>query len=115
MANAFILEYEGKSLRLIFPPHQDDKVMLYDAISKRLIQQHSGEIIFGYGMGQRLPMIPARVLPWITWETNHPDTRVFYHMPAEEQSFLLRTLAKELKIMVTNKENKLAAIYVKLL
>ena len=96
-ANAFSIEYEGKSLRLISPPHKEEKLMLYDAISKRIIQQESGEIVFGQGKGQTLPMVPVRIIPWVTWETGHPETKVFYYEPAESKRPSLGDLIEKLR------------------
>lgn len=103
-ASAFITEFEGKSLRLIFPRHQEDKVMLYDSIAKRLIQQTSGEIIFGPGKGQTLPIVPVRIVPWVTWETKHPDSKVFYHEPTEKPFPASVMLPERIKLFNFDKE-----------
>lgn len=78
-AVAFSADVKLHSLRLIFPPHREENVMLYDTKSKRLIQQDSGEIIFGPNKGGRIPTLNLRIVPWVTWESLHPESKVFYY------------------------------------
>jgi hypothetical protein len=96
-AHAFSIKFADRSLRLIAPPHKEDKMMLYDAMKRRLIQQETGEIVFGRDKGQSLPIVPTRLLPWVTWETRHPDSKVFYHATSGEKAPSLDNLTARLK------------------
>lgn len=111
-ANAFSIKFAGKSLRLIAPPYKEDKMMLYDAVEKRLIQQESGEIVFGKDEGKTLPVVPTRMLPWVTWETRHPDTKVFYLSTDAKKAPLLDNLASRLKTSSFRKQKTLLNIHV---
>ena len=82
-AVVFSDEFKQNSLRLIFPPHREENVMLYDASTKRLVQQISGEIIFGPNKGGKIPTLPLRIVPWVTWESIHPKSKVFYYEPTQ--------------------------------
>lgn len=96
-AHAFSIKFVDKSLRLIAPPHKEEKMMLYDAMENRLIQQKTGEVVFGQNKGQTLPVVPTRLLPWVTWETSHPDSKVFYHTTAGKKAPAFDDLTARLK------------------
>jgi hypothetical protein len=95
--NALSIEFERKSLRLISPPHQEDKVMLYDALTGRLIEHTTGEIVLGLDKGQMLPKVPVRIVPWITWEINHPESKVFYYESAHRPIITFTDLFDKVK------------------
>ena len=95
--NALSIEFERRSMRLISPPHLGDKVMLYDALTGRLIRHTTGEIILGPNKGQMLPTVPVRIVPWITWEINHPESQVFYYEPARRPIVTFTDLFNKLK------------------
>jgi hypothetical protein len=98
-ARVFSTEFEGSSLRLIFPNHREHDLMLYDAGGRRLVQQHSGEIIFGPGRGQKLSAVPVRVVPWVTWETLHPNCKVFYYETDNKNGSPHKDLKDRLKLV----------------
>lgn len=103
-AVAFSAEVKLNSLRLIFPSHQEQNVLLYDSKSKRLVQQDSGEIIFGPNKGGRIPTLPLRIVPWVTWESLHPDSKVFYHEPKDVMKAPWSNIADRLKGIKFSKE-----------
>ncbi len=94
-AVVFSDEFKHNSLRLIFPPHREENVMLYDPRTKRLVQQMSGEIIFGPDKGGKIPTLPLRIVPWVTWESIHPESKVFYHERTEPTAPGLKILVNK--------------------
>ena len=55
--------------------------------------QATGECVSGSLQGKRLQMIPSRVMPWKTWATLHPKTRVLDGVPIRTRpgTYLLST------------------------
>ncbi len=81
--------------------------MLYDSSTKRLILQSSGEIIFGPVKGHSLPIIPLRLVPWVTWETIHPESKVFFYTPIEKSFLACSRKIDKLKVTGFYKEKTL--------
>jgi len=74
---AFSARAKIASLRPFFPKQMKDDPLLYDFKSMRLVRQATGEIVIGSDKGQQLPMFPIRIVPWVTWETLHPKSKVY--------------------------------------
>ena len=106
-AVAFSAEVKLHSLRLIFPTHREEEVMLYDSSSKRLIQQDTGEIIYGLNKGGSIPTIPLRIVPWVTWESLHPESKVFYLEPSDLNTMPLHRVINQLRKMVRISRNSI--------
>ncbi len=70
----------------------NNNVLIYDATSKNMFQQITGEILEGPDKGNHLNAIPSMITTWREWRTEHSDTTVWWCPPGSLFESVSRTL-----------------------
>ena len=76
-ALAFKSMFAGETMSLVAPLQWENNLMLYDARSQRLIQQISGEIMYGPNAGEHLEQVATQIMSWSAWQERFPSSKVF--------------------------------------
>ena len=80
-AMAFRSELNGQKLKLIAALQWENNVILYDIKTTNMVQQVTGEIIYGPDAGKTLDFYATRIMNWAAWKTHYPHTKVFHYPP----------------------------------
>jgi hypothetical protein len=90
LGKAFRAELDAKPMQLVVITQLENNLVLYDTVSKHLIQQIAGQLSDGKEAGTRLDEYPTRIMPWSAWRALYPATRVFYNPPGGVLDRLVR-------------------------
>ena len=93
-AMAFKPELAGQKLNLIAPMQWENNLMLYDPDTGNLVQQITGEILYGPAAGQNLSQYPTQIMSWQAWQSLHPQTKVLHHPPQGIFDKFVRTMLR---------------------
>lgn len=70
----------------------NNNVLVYDATSRNMFQQITGEILEGPDKGSPLAVVPSMITTWSEWRSAHPDSTVWTRHPGSLFEWLSRTL-----------------------
>ncbi len=96
LGKAFRAELDGKPMQLVVITQVENNLLLYDTVSKHLIQQIAGQLSDGKEAGTRLAEYPTRIMPWSAWRGLYPATQVFYNPPGGMMDRLVRGMLRSL-------------------
>jgi hypothetical protein len=94
LGKAFRAELDAKPMQFVVVTQLENNLVLYDTVSKHLIQQIAGQLSDGRAAGTRLAEYPTVIMPWSAWRALYPETRVFYNPPGGVMDRLVRRMLR---------------------
>jgi hypothetical protein len=94
LGKAFRAELDAKPMQLVVITQLENNLVVYDTVSKHLIQQIAGQLSDGKEAGTRLSEYPTRIMSWSAWHSLYPATRVFYNPPRGVMDRLVRRMLR---------------------